>query len=54
MGFISTTKNIKDKRAENIAFLMLEVRNNFREKLSEKMLKNWHTILFYRLQAKKQ
>ena len=47
LGLTSTVKNIKDKRAENIAFLMLEVRNNFQEKLTEKMLKNWHAILFY-------
>ena len=46
LGLTSAIKNIKDKRAENIAFLMFEVRNNFQEKLTEKMLKNWHTILF--------
>jgi Fic family protein len=46
LGLTSTVKNIKDKRAENIAFLMLEVRNNFQEKLTEKMLKNWHAMLF--------
>ena len=46
MGFDSTIKNIKDQRAENIAFLMLEVRNNFQEKLTETMLKRWHSILF--------
>lgn len=39
-------KNIKDKRAENIVLLMLEVRKNYHEKLSEKMLKNWHQMLF--------
>jgi len=43
---LSTIKNIKDKRAENIAFLMWEVRTNFQEKLTEKMLKNWHAMLF--------
>jgi Fic family protein len=47
IGLNSTIKNIKDKRAENIAILMLEVRNNFQEKLTEKMLKNWHAMLFY-------
>jgi Fic family protein len=46
LGLTSTIKNIKDKRAENIALLMLEVRNNFREKLTERVLKNWHAILF--------
>ena len=46
LGLTSTIKNIKDKRAENIALLMLEVRNNFQEKLTEKMIKKWHAILF--------
>jgi len=46
LGLTSTIKNIKDKRAESIAFLMLEVKNSFQEKLTEKMLKNWHAILF--------
>jgi len=46
LGLAFTIKNIKDKRAENIAFLMLEVRNSFQKKLTEKMLKNWHAILF--------
>lgn len=39
-------KNVKDKRAENIVLLMLEVRKNYNKKLSEKMLKNWHQMLF--------
>jgi len=46
LGLTSTIKNIKDKRAESIAFLMLEVKNNFQEKLTEKTLKIWHGILF--------
>ena len=46
LGLTTTIKNIKDKRAENIALLMLEVRNNFQTKLSEKLIKNWHGILF--------
>ena len=46
LGLTAAIKNIKDKRAENIAFLMLEVRNNFQERLTEKMLKKWHTMLF--------
>jgi Fic family protein len=48
LGLTSGIKNIKDKRAENIAFLMLEVRNDFQEKLTEKMLKKWHSTLFYK------
>ena len=47
LGLTSTIKNVKDKRAENIALLMLEVKNNFQQKLTERMLKKWHTILFY-------
>jgi Fic family protein len=46
LGLHSTLKNIKDRRAENIALLMIEVRNNVSEKLSEKMLKQWHAMLF--------
>jgi Fic family protein len=46
LGLTSTTKNIKDKRAENVALLMLEVRNSFQTKLSEKLIKGWHRILF--------
>ncbi|MDR1279560.1 MAG: DUF4172 domain-containing protein [Opitutaceae bacterium] len=42
----ATTQKIKDKRAGNVALLMLEVRNSFREKLGEKMLKRWHAVLF--------
>ena len=46
LGLTTTIKNIKDKRAENIALLMLEVRNNFQAKLTEKMIKQWHGMLF--------
>jgi len=46
LGLTSSIKNIKDKRSENIAFLMWEVRTRFQEKLTEKMIKNWHAILF--------
>ena len=46
LGLTTTIKNIKDKRAENVALLMLEVRNNFKEKLSEKLIKKWHGMLF--------
>ena len=37
---------IKDKRAENVALLMLQVREDYSKKLSEKLIKHWHSILF--------
>ena len=46
LGLVSTVKNIKDRRAENVALLMLEVRDGFQAKLSEKLIKTWHGILF--------
>jgi len=46
LGLTTAIKNIKDRRAENIALLMLEVRSNYREKLSEKLIKQWHEMLF--------
>jgi len=46
LGITTTIKNIKDKRVENVVLLMLEVRNSFRTKLSEKLIKHWHSILF--------
>jgi Fic family protein len=46
LGLTTTIKNIKDRRAENVALLMLDVRNNFETKLSEKLIKTWHGILF--------
>jgi len=46
LGLTATVKNIKDKRAENIALLMLDVRNNFQKNLTEKLIKQWHGMLF--------
>ncbi|MDR0833615.1 MAG: DUF4172 domain-containing protein [Candidatus Symbiothrix sp.] len=46
LGLATTIKNIKDRRAENVALLMLDVRNNFQTKLSEKGIKHWHGMLF--------
>ncbi|GAP72033.1 Fic family protein [Candidatus Symbiothrix dinenymphae] len=46
LGLTTTIKNIKDRRAENVALLMLDVRNNFQTKLSEKLIKQWHGMLF--------
>ncbi len=42
----ATIINVKDKRAENVTLLMLQVRENYAEKLSEKTLKSWHKTLF--------
>ena len=46
LGLTTTIKNIRNKRAENVALLMLEVRNSYKEKLTEKLIKKWHRILF--------
>jgi len=46
LGLAVGKERIKDKRAENVALLMLQVRDDFRAKLSEKIIKNWHSILF--------
>ena len=46
LGLTTTIKNIRNKQAENIASLMLEVRNSYQEKLTEKLIKNWHKVLF--------
>jgi Fic family protein len=46
LGLTTTIKNIRNKRAENVALLMLEVRNSYKEKLTEKLIKKWHGILF--------
>jgi len=46
LGFATVAKNIKDKRAENIVLLMLDVQNNFQAKLTEKQIKQWHAMLF--------
>lgn len=45
LGF-STMINVRDKRAENVALLMMEVRNSFQMRLSEEVIKNWHSMLF--------
>ena len=46
LGLNVNPKIVKDKRAENITWLLLKVQENYSEKLSEKMLKNWHLLLF--------
>ncbi len=46
LGLHKQTKHIKDKRARAIAALMLDVRNNYHKKLSERLIKHWHQLLF--------
>lgn len=46
LGFATSTKTIKNKRAENVALLMLDVRNNYKTELSEELIKHWHGMLF--------
>ncbi len=38
-------ENVRDQRAKGIAKLMVDVRNSFREKLTEAMLADWHKLL---------
>ncbi|RLD57015.1 MAG: DUF4172 domain-containing protein [Bacteroidetes bacterium] len=45
LGLDRDAPPIKDKRAQGIAELMLEVRNTFPEALSKEMLFAWHTML---------
>lgn len=45
MGFSENQLIIKDKKAQNIAKLTLDVRKNFAEPLSEDLVKKWHFIL---------
>ena len=46
LGLSVGTERIKDKRAENVALLMLQVREDFQTKLSENVIKYWHSMLF--------
>lgn len=45
LGFNTTPEPVQDVRAQGIAELMVTVRNSFREKLTKKMLCEWHRIL---------
>lgn len=45
LGLNRYPENIKDRRAEGVARLMLIVRDNFAEELSEEMLFDWHSML---------
>lgn len=46
LGLNETLIHVKDKRAENVALLMLKVRENYADKLSEQTIKEWHQALF--------
>ncbi len=46
LGINTSIQYIKDKRAANIAVLMVHIRENYQQKLSEESIKNWHQILF--------
>lgn len=45
MGLDYDIDNINDQRAEGVSELMIEVRNQFQDPLSEEMLFAWHTML---------
>lgn len=45
LGTTDTISLICDKKAQNIAKLMIEIRKSYNQKLTEKMLKSWHKIL---------
>lgn len=46
IGIHSSISHIKDKNARGIGELMVDVRNNFKTKLTEDLIKEWHKILF--------
>ena len=45
LGFIKDVAKIKDKNAEGIGKLMVDVRTTFKEKLSKKKLFEWHILI---------
>jgi Fic family protein len=45
LGYPTPTLNIKDKRSEGIALLLVQCRATYQEDLSEKMLFQWHQWL---------
>jgi len=46
LGLSVGKERIKDKRAENVALLMLQVQEDCQNKLSENLIKHWHSMLF--------
>ena len=45
LGLNPTIARVHDKRAEGVAALMLDVRNTFKQPITENMLFNWHSML---------
>lgn len=45
MGLNETLVNVKDKRAERVTQLMIEVKKSYASQLDEHMLLNWHRLL---------
>ncbi len=45
LGFTTPSFHIKDKRSEGIAKLLVKVREDFENNLTESMLMNWHQML---------
>lgn len=46
LGINRTPEKVKDKGAEGISQLMIDVRNTYKEPLTEKKLFDWHQLLF--------
>lgn len=45
LGLLKSTSNVRDKRAEGIAELMVDLRNSYAESLTEDKLFDWHLML---------
>jgi len=45
LGLADALLPIRDKKTQGIASLMIEVRNSYKNELSEALLKNWHFLL---------
>ncbi len=46
LGISAEEKNIKDVHAKGIATMVIDARKTFKEELSEKILFNWHEMIF--------
>lgn len=45
LGLLSTPEQVRDKRAEGAAALMIDVRNSYADTLTEDKLFHWHSLL---------
>ena len=45
LGFIHNTERVKDKKAVGAAELMIDVRDTYAEKLTQKKLFSWHKMI---------